>query len=156
MVYFIKHQKAENAQGRGLCVPWAVSLWHKKAGVESLWKYFITLKLSCLELCFHGGKKERSNTMISTNQSTVSRWSRPMRGLHSAPVSPPEESPAGGTDEAPVVTVSACPASAHSTERPLQHRKYFAAWKIFWWKRQNICISFIEDILIKQKKMSVW
>ena len=40
LTYAIKSQwKARNAPSRGLWVPWTGSLWHKRAGVASLWKY---------------------------------------------------------------------------------------------------------------------
>ena len=36
--YAIKNQrKARNAPSRGIWVPWAGSLWHKRAGVATLW-----------------------------------------------------------------------------------------------------------------------
>ena len=43
--YAIKNQrKARNAPSRGLWVPWAGSLWHKRAGVATLWAtHFITI-----------------------------------------------------------------------------------------------------------------
>ena len=34
---------------RGLWVPWGGSLWHKRAGVATPWKYFNTLKFSTNE-----------------------------------------------------------------------------------------------------------
>ena len=39
----------DKATSRGFWVPWAGSLWHKRAGVASLWTYFITMKLSTNE-----------------------------------------------------------------------------------------------------------
>ena len=41
--------KDKKYPSRRLWVPWAGSLWHKRAGLESIWKYFITMNLSTNE-----------------------------------------------------------------------------------------------------------